>query len=570
MALPNNQQGSVNGVTQYRRSTLYQTAAEFANTPNWLVCNDETDTFGYYSSHGSPNNVVAADIGSYCSDTTNGDLYIKKTDTVSTGWEKIASGTAVATTYDTNSGSAVPIANILNIDGLGETTTSGASNTVSILSPRTAQFVVDPVVNVGTHTTIASAITAASSGDTIFIRPGSYTENLTLKAGVSLTAFTGDGMVPTVTIIGTCSFAAAGSAAINNVRMQTNGAAILSVTGSEASDVYLNNCDLNCTDNSGITFSSSSSSASVTLTNCTGNLATTGINYFDCSSAGALSLSQCVLSNTGGSSTANTLSAGVLFVRNTTFSNPITTSGATATMFLNNTAITTSTQNVTALTHGSTAAGTNTIDNSRFGSGTASAISIGASATLTMTGSRVTSSNANAITGSGTLEYTGIFFTSSSGVNVTTQTRDAIDGGTYKGKNDNTAPAAGFIGEQIRSFVGSGSAVAVSTNTPTNVTSISLTPGIWDVSCIGVFTAAAITGTNCAISISGTSATRGTNGDSEIVIPTVPTASSAVGLSVPSFRVTLNATTTYYLIAYTLYTVGSQTAFGRISATRVA
>ena len=66
-----------------------------------------------------------------------------------------------------------------------------------------AKFIVSANVYEGTHTTIAAALTSASSGDTIFIRPGTYTENLTLKAGVNLCAYECDGQTPNVTVIGT-------------------------------------------------------------------------------------------------------------------------------------------------------------------------------------------------------------------------------------------------------------------------------------------------------------------------------------------------------------------------------
>jgi len=52
----------------------------------WDSYADGTDTFGFYNYAGSPEGNIAADIGSICVDTTNGNLYVKKTDTVNTGW----------------------------------------------------------------------------------------------------------------------------------------------------------------------------------------------------------------------------------------------------------------------------------------------------------------------------------------------------------------------------------------------------------------------------------------------------------------------------------------------------
>ena len=87
----------------------------------------------------------------------------------------------------------------------------------------TAKWIVSPTATDGTHTTIAAALTAASSGDTIFIRPGTYTENLTLKAGVNLAAYDCDAFSGQVTISGKCSFSAAGQVDISGIRLQTNG-----------------------------------------------------------------------------------------------------------------------------------------------------------------------------------------------------------------------------------------------------------------------------------------------------------------------------------------------------------
>jgi hypothetical protein len=66
----------------------------------------------------------------------------------------------------------------------------------------------------------------------------------------------------------------------------------------------------------------------------------------------------------------------------------------------------------------------------------------------------------------------------------------AAAGGTYWGTQGNTAPSAGYLGQQIRATVVQGSAVSLTTNTPANVTSISLTKGIWDVTGVLMLTGA--------------------------------------------------------------------------------
>jgi len=101
------------------------------------------------------------------------------------------------------------------------------------------------------------------------------------------------------------------------------------------------------------------------------------------------------------------------------------------------------------------------------------------------------------------------------------------------------------------------------------VTSISLTAGVWDVSAIVQFGGGAITGTVYEGSISTTSATRGNRGDNANDTTTSPNATGSCGTSIPAYRIVLTSTTTVYLVAFALFTVGTATAYGRISATRV-
>ena len=91
----------------------------------------------------------------------------------------------------------------------------------------------------GDFTTISAAITAASVGETIFIRPGTYTENPTLKAGVNLTAFECDSPSGTVTILGELSYSVPGTVIISGISFETNGSYALSLTGANASIVTL-------------------------------------------------------------------------------------------------------------------------------------------------------------------------------------------------------------------------------------------------------------------------------------------------------------------------------------------
>lgn len=286
-----------------------------------------------------------------------------------------------------------------------------------------AAFIVDATASNGTHTTITSALAAAVSGQTIFIKPGTYTENLTLKAGVNLTAFECDGITPNVTIVGKCTFTAAGVVTMSGIRLQTNSDFCLSVTGSAASVVELLSCYINAANNTAIQFTSSSASANIVLQECQGNIATTGITFFSASSAGTVIIQGGLFANTGNSTTANSFaSTGTLqlqFVAN--FQSALAIS-STCSFSINNSRINTASLNIVAIAHTSTSA-LNTLYHSELESGTAAAMTIGAGATVVVDFLGVGSSNAAVLSGAGIIKYGLITYTSTGSTNtVGTQT----------------------------------------------------------------------------------------------------------------------------------------------------
>lgn len=417
------------------------------------------------------------------------------------------------------------------------------------------KFVVATSAANGTHTTLASAMTAASSGDTIFLRD-SVTENVTITPGVNIACWSGDSLnVPTIT--GTLTMTGAGTSTISGLKLTTNSAALIAVTGSAASILNVNNCYINCSNNSGITFSTSNGSAQIALFNCKGDLGTTGIKIFDHTSAGTLDLNNCWITNSGASTTASTISAGNIRILFSRLFSPITSSG-TGSVGINGCNIDCSAQNATCLTIGGS--GNGTITNSNVVAGSASAISI--SASFNVNTCAISSSNTNAITGAGTILYSGISFTgSSTTINTTTQTTS----GTLQGSK-NTAPTSGMLGEQISN---SASSVATTSTTPKSITSIALTAGVWDVSAISYAqaTGGAVIMSAHVLSISATDNTlAGTVGIQQFQLLNSQVAMSGV---VPQFRVVVSSTTNYYAVVQNNYTSTTCPTNARITATRV-
>lgn len=82
-----------------------------------LMQQDATDV-GFINNDGSPEGVVSANIGSYCSDRTNGVLYVKNTGSGNTGWSMLAFGGGTVSSVSgtsnrvTSTGGATPIIDI--------------------------------------------------------------------------------------------------------------------------------------------------------------------------------------------------------------------------------------------------------------------------------------------------------------------------------------------------------------------------------------------------------------------------------------------------------------------------
>jgi len=430
------------------------------------------------------------------------------------------------------------------------------SNAINYFSP--AKWVVSTVAGEGTHTSISGALSDASSGDTIFIMPGTYTENNTVGSNINICGQVGDS-TSQVVIDGEFTVTGAYTVNLSNLNMQTNSTYVVAVTGSAASVVNLTNCYLNLSNNTGINYSSSSGSSSITLSLCSMNLGTTGISVYTMSSGGTLKFRYCNLDNSGSSTTASSNSAGIVSL---SFSN-LTCALSTSSSGVINGAFcqfNTSAINTTCITTAGT--GANSIATCSIASGTASALSIGSGTNVGCTLCEISSSNTNCITGGGTFQSEGVLYTGSSHFsNVTTQS-----GGAASGLTQGTAPSAGYIGEYITAYQGSGTP---STGTPATIISISLSPGIWDVTCAAVFAYTGIS-TYAILGISTTNNTfAGNYGDQKTYAQSAGVTGYAFSLAVPSFRITLSSTTTVYAIGEGVFTTGSLTVSCRISGTRV-
>ena len=161
----------------------------------------------------------------------------------------------------------------------------------------------------------------------------------------------------------------------------------------------------------------------------------------------------------------------------------------------------------------------------------------------------------------------GLLQQATSGATVT-----IVPYGQVAGTSTNDNAIAGSVGEIISSSIASGSAVSLSTATPANVTSISLTAGDWDVSASLVRTFGASTSiTILKTSISTTSAT-----DGSLATGTMDQYSTAamvpvtdMSMSIGPIRLSLASPTTVYLVADDTFTVSTNKGYGILRARRV-
>lgn len=144
--------------------------------------------------------------------------------------------------------------------------------------------------------------------------------------------------------------------------------------------------------------------------------------------------------------------------------------------------------------------------------------------------------------------------------------------GGIVGTTTNDAAAAGCVGEYVSSSVAPGSAVTVTTTaTALDITTISLTAGDWLVSINGAVQSAGSVTTRLFVWIGTTAgnsaaeANANTFADFNYALPVNGTLPCAV----PSYRMSLAATTTVRFKAQSTFAGTQPTVSGRISATRV-
>ena len=151
----------------------------------------------------------------------------------------------------------------------------------------------------------------------------------------------------------------------------------------------------------------------------------------------------------------------------------------------------------------------------------------------------------------GTVTVPSVTFSSTSGIIGTTT-------------NDNAAALS--VGQEITSVIPLASAVSLTTATPANLTTLSLTAGDWDV--YGNITATLSAGTDFTQFMVWISLFNASVPDHSLMNKTTTLGASILGLSAPYFRVSASGTTTVYLSCNQVFAGGTMTACGGFYARR--
>lgn len=174
---------------------------------------------------------------------------------------------------------------------------------------------------------------------------------------------------------------------------------------------------------------------------------------------------------------------------------------------------------------------------------------------------------------------TGINTTAIAASSTITPSQTAGIVGTTTNNNAN----AGSVGEYICAQVTSGGSptgcatnsstpVSLTTGIAANVTSISLTPGDWDVRGNVEFSPAGTTNQVGSIAtintVSATLPTQPNNGAFAFINVTLP-AGQGIALPTGTIRISVSTATTVYLIAQAAFNTSTDTAFGFIGARRI-
>jgi hypothetical protein len=353
-------------------------------------------------------------------------------------------GSPVNTLTGNTGGAVPPTGNNINVVGAGNVTVTGdpGTSTLTITTNdaltdlHVAQYIVSSSGTSGTganYSTISAALTAAPAGSSIFIQPGTYSENLTISKNINL--FSSDDTFGGFTVLsGNITFTGDVIATFNGFRIVDSGVDTIIADGSGKLLLYFHFIEFILTSSVPALSYTNSGQSSITFNNCYYSLPG-GSQLFNQSANTDLEYIDCNILSQGTS--ASTASSGRTLLNYCVIDTPIITSGSNALNYEFND-VETYSDNATMLTIGGS--GANRVLNNYISSGTSPCISIGSSCNVDL--NTLNSSNINVITGLGTVNL-GTNDLIGTGVAVNTSTIIPTD--TTLGYVNGTGQTAGLV-----------------------------------------------------------------------------------------------------------------------------
>jgi hypothetical protein len=145
--------------------------------------------------------------------------------------------------------------------------------------------------------------------------------------------------------------------------------------------------------------------------------------------------------------------------------------------------------------------------------------------------------------------------------------------GQLPGTATNDNATAGNVGQYLSSIVLSGAAVALTTNTPLDVATLTLTAGDWDLQglCASQPASSAVSTTficnvttvaNTLVNVPADGTAMGFNNSTQ-------TANGGQSVTTDTARVSISGSTTYHLVMQVTYSPGTLGGYGKLRARRV-
>lgn len=329
-------------------------------------------------------------------------------------------------------------------------------------------FIVSPngATDGAQYTTIAAAYAAAPANGVIILQAGTYTENLVLTKTVHFTALydqrSGSGQA--VVWHGKISDGGvARSCSFYGITFTPNSDYSFEATA--GTDFNISSCSISATSHT--PFHLTNGSANLFLYNCDVIIQTTGIAFAD-QTNGDIWVYDTDVTNPGASTTTGTFSGGFVTCYNANFDMPLSSTGGQ--FRASRSTLDTSDINTAFLT--TAISGTSSIEHCTINSGSASALVIGVLTTVDVILCDINSSNTNALTGVGTLNYGTINYTGSSSTNdvIFQNAYVVVPGGILTIDGDNSTSVTGSV-VKIYASPQAGSSVSF---LPTSATDLAL------------------------------------------------------------------------------------------------